>query len=412
MKKTIIFFILSTFLICFSSGCGQNSGNVNNNVNKSTETIENVNAQEIEEPKEPVINTARMTFTGDIMVHSYQYNEAYDLSTDTYNFMHNFTDMKKYFDKADCVIGNLETTFGGTGSVYPMFSGPDSFLDSLKYAGFDIFTTANNHCLDSGSNGLIRTLDKLDEYGFNHVGTYRTEEESQNILVQNVNGINVAFLSYTYGTNGIPIKNPYMVNIIDDSTRDKIKSDIEKARELSDIVVVMPHIGTEYKETPDDYVVSYIDDMFTWGADIVVASHPHVLLPMDYKTVTDPDGTERQCFVIYSMGNFISSQTTPPRNASILLNIDIQKVDNNRATVENVTFVPIWTQFRGTDGKDHFVVRSVYEMLTLPVDEQKALLRQKDILRLNDIHYETTKMLLNEDVPIEQIKDEYTFVRP
>lgn len=408
-SKILFIFVISIFIFMFT-GCTEKTEPVINN------NIENVNAEEIEEieeePKEPVISTAKLTFTGDIMVHSYQYNEAYDAQTDTYNFMHNFQDMKKYFEKADCVIGNIETTFGGTVSDYPMFSTPDSFIDALKDAGFDILTTANNHCMDSGSDGLIRTLDKLDEYGISHMGTYRTEEESQNILVQNINGINVAFLSYTYGTNGIPVKNSYMVNIIDDTTKDKIKSDIEKAREISDIVVVMPHMGTEYKETPDDYVVEYIDEMFNWGADIVVASHPHVLLPMEYKTVVDEDGTERQCFVMYSMGNFISSQTTVPRNASILLNIDIKKIDDNKATVENVSFVPIWTQFRCTDGIDHFVVRSVYEMLTLPVDEQNALLRQKDIARLNDIHYETTKKLLQYDIPIEQIQDEYLFVRP
>ena len=411
MKKTKILFIfvISIFIFIFTSCAEKTEPVINDN-------IENVKAEEVEEteeePKEPVISTAKLTFTGDIMVHSYQYNEAYDARTDTYNFMHNFQDMKKYFEKADCVIGNIETTFGGTVSDYPMFSTPDSFIDALKDAGFDILTTANNHCMDSGSDGLIRTLDKLDEYGIYHMGTYRTEEESQNILVQNLNGINVAFLSYTYGTNGIPVKNSYMVNIIDDTTKDKIKSDIEKAKEISDIVVVMPHMGTEYKETPDDYVVEYIDEMFNWGADIVVASHPHVLLPMEYKTVVDKDRTERQCFVMYSMGNFISSQTTVPRNASILLNIDIKKIDDNKATVEKVSFVPIWTQFRGADGIDHFVVRSVYEMLTLPVDEQNALLRQKDIARLNDIHYETTKKLLQYDIPIEQIQDEYLFVRP
>ena len=399
-----ILLTISTALLCTS--CVKENKTVDKNINSQLDIQNN---SVINKESENKINTAKLTFTGDIMVHSYQYNEAYNKNTNTYDFLHNFEDIKKYFDNSNYVIGNLETTFGGEVRDYPMFSTPDSFLDALKYAGFDLLTTANNHCLDSGSDGLIRTINKLNEYNINHTGTYKTEEESKNIFIENINGINVAFLAYTYGTNGIPIKYQYMVNIIDTTTEEKIKSDIQKARELSDLVIVLPHIGIEYQQQPNDYVKNYVNNMFEWGADIIVASHPHVLQPMEYKIIKDSNGTERKCFVMYSMGNFISSQTTPPRNASIILNIDIKKIGNNKATIENVSFIPIWTQFRNINNNDHFVVRSIYEILTLPIEEQKNMLRQKDINRINDIHYETTKILLNKDIPIEEIKNEYLF---
>ena len=354
--------------------------------------------------------TASLAVTGDIMVHSYQYEEAYDRSTGKYDFMHNFTDVKKYFDLADYSIGNFETVLAGEDvgiSDYPCFNTPDSFLDSLKYSGIDFVTTANNHCMDKGTDGLLRTIDKLDEYGFDHTGTYKDEESRNTVFVKDINGIKFAFLSYTYGTNGIPVKNPWNVNLLEEEL---IKSDIEKAKELNpDFIVVLPHMGVEYETYPREEFKEWADFMFNCGADIILASHPHVLQPMEVREITKDDGSTRKGFVIYSLGNFISSQTTPPRNAGIIVNLDFEKKGIEKAELAKVSFIPVWTQFRNAQNVNHFMVRSVYEMLTLPQNEMYNTLRQKDIARLKDIHKETTSMYLNRDVPLEEIKDEYTF---
>lgn len=368
-----------------------------------------VSAGEQEEiPVETV--TASLAVTGDIMVHSYQYEEAYDQSTGKYDFMHNFTDMKKYFDSADYSIGNFETVLAGEDvgiSDYPCFNTPDSFLDSLEYSGIDFVTTANNHCMDKGTDGLLRTIDKLDEYGFDHTGTYKDEESRNEVFVKDINGITFAFLSYTYGTNGIPVKNPWNVNILDEEL---IKSDIEKAKELNpDFIVVLPHMGVEYEIYPREEFKEWADFMFNCGADIILASHPHVLQPMEVREITKDDGSTRNGFIIYSLGNFISSQTTPPRNAGIIVNLDFEKKGIEKAELTKVSFIPVWTQFRNAQNINHFMVRSVYEMLTLPQNEMYNTLRQKDIARLKDIHKETTSMYLNRDVPLEEIQDEYTF---
>ena len=226
---------------------------------------------------EPIIKTAKLAVVGDIMVHDYQYNEAYDPATGEYDFMHNFQDVKKYFAGNDLVIGNLELTFGGPDrpySSFPCFNTPDSFLDAVQDAGFNLLTTANNHCMDTGQAGLIRTLDKLDEAGIQHFGTYRSQEERDTIFYKDVNGIRFAFLSYTYGTNGIPVSEEYLVNLIDSDT---MVSDIKEARKNADVVVVMPHMGNEYETDPRDIFVEWADLVFDAGADIVLASHPHVL---------------------------------------------------------------------------------------------------------------------------------------
>ena len=359
----------------------------------------------------PVVKTVKLAVVGDIMVHDYQYNEAYDPTTGTYDFMHNFQDAKKYFAGNDLVIGNLELTFGGPDRPYasfPCFNTPDSFLDAVKDAGFNLLTTANNHSMDTGKAGLIRTLDKLDAYGIEHFGTYRSQEERDRIFYKDVNGIRFAFLSYTYGTNGIPVPDSYLVNLIEEDT---MVPDIQEARKHADVVVVMPHMGNEYESYPRDIFVDWADMMFEAGADIVLASHPHVLQKMEYRKVDHGNGVH-DGFLIYSLGNFISSQTTPPRNASIILHLTVEQVGDEAPNVTEVSFVPIWTQFRNASDENEFVVRSVYERLSLSQGEKDAQIRKKDQKRLEEIHQETASFLLGREVPLSEMQEEYIFPKP
>ncbi|HIW48516.1 MAG TPA: CapA family protein [Firmicutes bacterium] len=363
-----------------------------------------------EEEPEPVTHTLRLTAIGDIMCHSWQYNEAYDSATDSYDFHHNYQDMKAYFDQADLVVGNMETVFAGTEngcSDFPTFNSPDAFAQAAKDGGVDLVTTANNHCMDQREAGLLRTLDVLDEVGLLHMGTYRSQAERNQVLFVEKNGIKLAFLSYTYGTNGIPVAQDYEVNLMDEAL---IRADIAKAKEGNpDFIIVMPHMGNEYETYPWEVFQDWANMMIDAGADIILASHPHVLQPMEVREVQQADGTTRQAFVIYSLGNFISSQTTPPRNASILLNLELEKTDGQQPLIREVSFVPIWTQFRNVAEEDHFIVRSVYQMLSLPEEELRATVRAKDITRLWEIHDETTAMYFGSPVPVEDMQDEYLF---
>ena len=387
MKK-----IIAVFMIFLLTGCGST-----------------VNFTATAGKQESMKKTVTMAVVGDIMVHDYQYNEAYDPSTGEYDFMHNFQDAKKYFKGRDLVMGNLETTFGGgSPTSYPCFNTPDSFLDAVKDAGFDLLTTANNHSMDTGRKGVIRTLDKLDEYGIEHFGTYRSQEERDTIFYKDVNGIRFAFLSYTYGTNGIPVPEDYLVNRIE---AELMTADIREAREHADVVVVMPHMGNEYETYPRDIFVNWADMMFEAGADIVLASHPHVLQKMEYRKVDHGNGVH-DGFIIYSLGNFISSQTTPPRNASIILHLTVEQVADEAPNVTEVSFVPIWTQFRNSADENHFVVRSVTERLSLSQADKDAQIRKKDQKRLEEIHHETASFLLDREIPLSEMQVEYTFPKP
>ena len=301
---------------------------------------------EQEEPKEQIVEvakprvyTARMRVVGDIMMHKWQLWEGHDPSSNSYNFDRQFELIQSELQAADITIGNLETTFGGEErgySGYPRFNTPDSLASTLKAAGFDLLTTANNHSMDSNAPGALRTLEVLDELGIEHIGTYKSEEESENIQLRMVNGISFVFLSYTYGTNGIPVPKdlPYLVKLIN---IEKMKEDIKKAEELSpDFIVVNLHFGEEYQRYPNEKQKELVDELFNAGADIILGGHPHVIQPMEVRKIIRGDGTEETGFVIYSLGNFISSQRTPldpPRDAGIILNLDFEKIDNEKAVL-------------------------------------------------------------------------------
>ena len=212
MKKTFIVFIsiaLLTFVFLFTIGHFLTKETPTQNTENNV-VAENT---EIDADTPIVVNQKEdqhfsMSVIGDIMCHNSQYKDAYNSSTDTYNFSYVFEDIKEYINNADIAIGNLETTFAGKDrgySNYPRFNTPEQLAYDLKEFGIDVLSTANNHCMDTNYSGLVSTLNYLDDAGISHMGTNATKEAQDKILVKEINGIKVAFLAFTYGTNGIPV---------------------------------------------------------------------------------------------------------------------------------------------------------------------------------------------------------------
>lgn len=261
----------------------------------------------IEEQVEEIIPddiTIHLVAIGDVMCHSPNYNAAYDSATKTYDFSPMFTNVAKYITEGDIAIGNLETTFAGAArgySGYPQFNSPSELGVAMKNIGIDILSTANNHCMDKGATGLVSTLDTLDEIGIDHIGTNRTKEEQDTILVKEVNGIKIAFLSFTYGTNGIPVPSgkEYMVNLINKTL---MAEQIELAKEQEvDVICVSMHWGIEYAQKQNKEQEELADFLFQHGVDIIIGNHAHVIEPMEMKTITLEDGTEKDVFVVYAL---------------------------------------------------------------------------------------------------------------
>lgn len=267
-------------------------------------------------------DTLHLVFAGDIMTHGPQIRAA--LRGDgQYDFRPSFSLVKPLIAEADLAVGNLETTFGGKPySGYPMFSSPEAFGEALRDAGFDVLTTANNHSYDRGRYGVVNTIDVLDSLGIATTGSYRTREErtSRTPLLVTVKGVKLAILAYTYGTNGLPIPAPALVDTI---SREQIARDLQRADSLgADYKIVQIHWGNEYERLPNKRQKDLAQWLTNQGVHAIIGSHPHVVQESTFLKRQDTQGDST--FVVYSMGNFISNQITPPgTRGGMLLSLEL-----------------------------------------------------------------------------------------
>jgi len=331
---------------------------------------------------------------GDIIMHMPQI-EAARLPGGGYDFKDVFREVKPIIEKADIAMCNFETTIstpqrGYTG--YPCFKSPEAILEALKDTGFDVATTANNHPFDSGEFGVTNTCDKLDQYGFLHTGTARTPEERDKVLMVSKNGINLAIVAYTYGTNGMEgaikqDRRPYMINLWLDM--EVVKRDIARARKAgADVVIACVHWGPEYVRKPDEVQKKTAAQFLEAGADIIFGSHPHVLQPMERTTVSRT-GKDQDAFVIYSLGNFISNQrneTTRYTDSGVILNLEVIKnLDSGEISVGHISYVPTWVDRYTSGGKFRYRILPVGRFIDQTTGYQKQ--------RLQAVWKETTGLM-------------------
>lgn len=349
LKKFLLFILLFLiFVLCLLVLIKSDFFNSTNVIQDSS-----VESETVEEKIEPINFT--MTAIGDTLCHNTQYWDAYNSSTKQYDFSYVYDDIKDYTSSADITIGSLETTFAGEDrgySNYPVFNSPDSLATGLKDIGVDVISLAGNHALDYGYSGICRTIDVLDNVGISHLGTYKSAEDQNKILIKDVKGVKIAFINYTYGTNGIPVPSdkPYCLNLID---KDLISKQIKQAKEQNvDMIVACMHWGTEYKTSANDEQKELADFLFKSGVDIILGNHPHVLEPMEKKTITLDDGSTKDVFVVYALGNFTADQRAEITRDSAILNLDITKDSDGKILINKVSYVPIY-MYKNSAAKVH-----------------------------------------------------------
>lgn len=349
LKKFLLFILLFLiFVLCLLVLIKSDFFNSTNVIQDSS-----VESETVEEKIEPINFT--MTAIGDTLCHNTQYWDAYNSSTKQYDFSYVYDDIKDYTSSADITIGSLETTFAGEDrgySNYPVFNSPDSLATGLKDIGVDVISLAGNHALDYGYSGICRTIDVLDNVGISHLGTYKSAEDQNKILIKDVKGVKIAFINYTYGTNGIPVPSdkPYCLNLID---KDLISKQIKQAKEQNvDMIVACMHWGTEYKTSANYEQKELADFLFKSGVDIILGNHPHVLEPMEKKTITLDDGSTKDVFVVYALGNFTADQRAEITRDSAILNLDITKDSDGKILINKVSYVPIY-MYKNSASKVH-----------------------------------------------------------
>jgi len=359
-----------------------NENDENNNDNDKNNEQDNNNDKNNEIQPKPEPNpdiTINIKATGDIMFHPSQLEGAYDDATGTYDFTNSFREVKSIFQSADLAIANFEGTTAGNKVYayqgYPLFNAPDEVLDAIKGAGFDVLSTVNNHCLDTRKAGITRTIEQIQQRGMDTVGTY-IEKPEHRVLIKDIKGIKVAFMSYTEMVNGLESlltgeELDSMVNIINET---KMKEDIKFAKAQNvNVIITYMHWGNEYSRVESQNQDNIADMLFSEGVDIILGSHPHVIQP---SKILDYDGKKK--FVTFSMGNFISNQrieTLEPYGIAesvakytedgVIVNIEIEKKgETGEVSIKNIDYTPLWV-YKGktSDGKIEHVVYPVMDYI-------------------------------------------------
>ncbi len=271
--------------------------------------VEEDDEQEAVEVSGDLRSEVSLIMVGDMLFHMPVVESGY-MDDGTLNYDHIFAHTNSYIEQADIAIVNQETILGGEElgySGYPCFNSPFEVGDAMVEAGFDLVLHATNHTLDMGTTGLLNCLEywETSQPDVEVIGAYNSQEAQDTILIYEENGIRIAFLNYTYGTNGIPLPEdmPYAVNLLEEEF---VIAQLQQAEEEADFTVVMPHWGTEYQLDYSSYQSDWCAIFLEYGADLVIGAHPHVIQPIEWYR----DDTGHEMLVYYSLGNFINATST------------------------------------------------------------------------------------------------------
>lgn len=294
-----------------------------------------------EDPKYKIKEySLNMLMVGDLIVHTNVYNDA--KTSDTYDFSPMFTNVKDFIKSHDLAFYNQETPFGGKElgySGYPTFNTPSEIGDEMISLGFNLVSLANNHTMDKGETGAVNSLKYWNSKDIMTAGSYLSEEDRQKVDIREKNGITYNILAYTDLTNSpIPSGKPYLLNMYN---QNKVKVDIERVRDKVDLLIVSMHWGNEYELQPSSRQKEIASYLASLGVDIIIGHHTHSVQPIEYI-----DGT----LVIYSLGNFISSQLYDDNLVGLMTSLKIiKRVEDERVTI-NLTDLEaglIYTYYEG-----------------------------------------------------------------
>lgn len=335
-------------------------------------------------PTEPyIVSTASVGVSGDVLIHSPVYNAAYQ--NGVYDFNSMFSYIGDYYERFDFMIANLEVTLAGASrgySSYPQFNCPDSIVDALQNAGVDMVLNANNHTYDTGHKGFVRTQEVLNEKGMAHLGTRLSEEETL-YTVQDINGIQVGMVCYSYETgntsdgrktlNGIPVshEDTNLIGSFHPKHLDDFYYEVYETLEAmyadgAEMTMVFIHWGDEYqiKENPQQNEIA--QQLCELGVDVIVGGHPHVIQP--FETLTSSEGHTTYC--LYSMGNALSNQRrtnisqAPEGHTedSMIFSVTFEKWNDGSVNIREIDILPIWVS------RDYDNAKGRNEYYIIPLD--------------------------------------------
>lgn len=330
-------------------------------------------------PTEPfVVTTASIGVVGDLLMHSPIYQDAYQ-GNGEYDFSSMFTYITEYYERYDFMVANLETTLAGAEekySGYPTFNCPDEIVDSVKNAGIDLLLNANNHTYDKGHKGFIRTQEVMNEKGMPHLGT-RLSVDEPNYIVQDINGIKVGMVCYTYETgdtsdgrktlNGISVSKDDcdLISSFHPKHLDEFYAEVEDTLAAmyavgAEATMVYIHWGEEYQLKQNSQQSEIAQNLCELGVDVIVGGHPHVIQP--FETLTSSSGHQTYC--IYSVGNAVSNQRrenisqTPDGHCedSMIFGVTFEKWNDGSVKIAEIEILPIWVIRNRNNSNIYYII--------------------------------------------------------
>ena len=369
---------------------------------RETVTTEPPTETTMPEP-EHVVSTASIGAMGDLLMHKpifddhTKYNAAVQQMDGSYVFSTVFQYLSEHTSALDFAVANLETTLaaennGYAYSGYPLFNCPDEVVDGVKDAGFDMLLTANNHSYDTRLVGFKRTLEVIRGKGIKTLGTYLSADETK-WTVEEINGIKIGMMSYTYATgeaeagrpslnNNQAISEAGLCNYFNTSNLDSFYTEVEDYLEEmkeagAEATILFIHWGVEYILEENQIQNDMAQKLCDLGIDVIIGGHPHVVQPVELLTSTE--NPEHKTVCLYSMGNAVSNQrlgfsqaiNTPHTEDGILFTVTFEKYSDGTVYLAQVNGVPTWVnKHRNGNGKDEYNI--------LPLDDaSRDLWREK-----------------------------------
>ena len=365
-------------------------------------------------------NAYRILFAGDLLLLEDQVKNGYHDSAYGYDMMFDYT--RKYIESADLAIGVFEGPMAGETAGYSTgnfdddkmlyLNFPDAFGLAVKNAGFDVVTTANNHVLDKGITGLKRTLDTLDSIGLTHVGSYRSAEEkaANRVRIVNQNGLRIAILAYTYGANYyeeddlLDGDHSYATSLLVDPksknferVKENVHADFAAARaQHPDLIVVLPHMGEQFQDEPNDYQKKWCEIFYENGADIILGDHTHSVQPIEMKEIAG-----KMRLTAYCPGNYANIYREYNGDCMALEEV---YVDRDTKQIIGGAVIPMWTASALNGNYRPLPIAGI-----LKDEKLREALTTYDFERVKEAAKHITKVMLGQELPIDAIRERLYF---
>lgn len=365
-------------------------------------------------------NSFTILFSGDLILLEDQVKNGY--TGEGYDFSDMFEYTAPYISSADMAIGVFEgplagekegytsSNYGDGKALYLNF--PDGFATDVKNAGYDLVTLANNHILDKGREGALRTIDVLDGIGLDNTGSYRSAEEKADERVKIIenDGIKFAVLSYTYGSNYYTEEHfiggdfAYVTSVLVPpesenfgAVKESVRLDFEEAKSHNpDIILVLPHMGTQFLDAPDEYQKAWCGIFREYGADIILSDHTHSVQPIEIESVGG-----KTVFTAHCPGNYANIYREHNGDASALVEVYI---DRTTKEVIGGGIIPMWT-YSNVDG--NYTPVPIYDIVNN--SEVRKGITTDDMERVEEVHGHITSVMLGERVGMDMAQERYYY---